>query len=168
MSSHVPACVVQLAGLKLPPLAKTCFSELIEDQGFNDSHIIDVPSSGKRKKMPKKKSQDALADAAGDSPSSLNGKKLVNQESEEKDSDQLVIWRWDRHLPIPRQFVLWVCLQESSPRDSLQRVWAGPHPGGVGHVPGPVHQEPGGLPGAGHLSSGPAPHSVPVPGQQNH
>jgi len=68
-------------------------SELIEDQGFNDSHIIDVPSSGKRKKMPKKKSQDALADAAGDSPSSLNGKKLVNQESEEKDSDQLVIWR---------------------------------------------------------------------------
>ena len=81
------------AGLKLPPLAKTCFSELIEDQGFNDSHIIDVPSSGKRKKMPKKKSQDALADAAGDSPSSLNGKKLVNQESEEKDSDQLVIWR---------------------------------------------------------------------------
>jgi len=68
-------------------------SELIEDQGFNDSHIIDVPSSGKRKKMPKKKSQDALADAVGDSPSSLNGKKLVNQESEEKDSDQLVIWR---------------------------------------------------------------------------
>ena len=91
MSSHVPACVVQLAGLKLPPLAKTCFSELIEDQGFNDSHIIDVPSSGKRKKMPKKKSQDALAEAAGDSSSPLNGKKLVTQESEEKDSDQLVM-----------------------------------------------------------------------------
>jgi len=68
-------------------------SELIEDQGFNDSHIIDVPSSGKRKKMPKKKSQDALAGAAGDSPSSLNGKKLVTQESEAKDPDQLVIWR---------------------------------------------------------------------------
>ena len=90
--SHVPACVVQLAGLKLPPLTKTCFSELIEDQG-NDSHIIDVPSSGKRKKMPKKNSQDAIADAAGDSPSNLNGKKLVTQESEAKDTDQLVIWR---------------------------------------------------------------------------
>jgi len=69
-------------------------SELIEDQGFNDSHIIDVPSSGKRKKMPKKKSQDALAEASGDSPpSNLNGKKLVTQESEAKDPEQLVIWR---------------------------------------------------------------------------
>ena len=62
------ACVVQPAGLKLPPLTKTCFSELIENQGTdNDSHIIDVPSSGKRKKMPKKKSQEAIAEpAAGD------------------------------------------------------------------------------------------------------
>ena len=44
--------------------------------------------------MPKKKSQDALAEASGDSPpSNLNGKKLVTQESEAKDPEQLVIWR---------------------------------------------------------------------------
>ena len=43
--------------------------------------------------MPKKKSEDAIADAAGDSPSNLNGKKLVTQESEAKDTDLLVIWR---------------------------------------------------------------------------
>ena len=89
------ACVVQPAGLKLPPLAKTCFSELIENQGTDeDSHIIDVPSSGKRKKMPKKKSQEVLAEpAAGDPGASSNGKKIVTQESEAKDTDQLVIWR---------------------------------------------------------------------------
>ena len=90
----MPACAVQPAGLKLPPLTKTCFSELIENQGsLEDSHIIDVPSSGKRKKMPKKKSQDAIAEAAGDSGASSNGKKLVTQESEAKDTDQLIIWR---------------------------------------------------------------------------
>ena len=88
------ACAVQPAGLKLPPLTKTCFSELIENQGsLEDSHIIDVPSSGKRKKMPKKKSQEAIAEAAGDPGASSNGKKLVTQESEAKDTDQLVIWR---------------------------------------------------------------------------
>merc|ERR1711971_746531 len=66
----------------------------IENQGTDeDSHIIDVPSSGKRKKMPKKKSQDAIADSAGDPGPSPNGKKLVTQESEAKDPDQLVIWR---------------------------------------------------------------------------
>jgi len=70
-------------------------SELIENQGTdNDSHIIDVPSSGKRKKMPKKKSQEAIAEpAAGDPGASSNGKKIVTQESEAKDTDQLVIWR---------------------------------------------------------------------------
>ena len=90
-----PACVVQPVGLKLPPLTKTCFSELIENQGtLEDSHIIDVPSSGKRKKMPKKKSQEAIAEpAAGDPGASSNGKKIVTQESEAKDTDQLVIWR---------------------------------------------------------------------------
>jgi len=72
-------------------------SELIENQVVDEaeaSHIIDVPSSGKRKKMPKNKRKETdTVTEEGDSICSPNGQKIVTKEIQSSISDQLVIWR---------------------------------------------------------------------------